>query len=430
MSEALAQEGILFTSCDDIYRSARDFAELYGAIAERVITAGEGTVFAVPGHPMFGEESVRIIAERVEIEVYPAPSFVDAVLAEAKANISGALQIWNAHEPEAHFPDPRAAQLIYQVDSSHAAADTKLTLMRFFPSEHEVFIVTAAGTLNAKTTRLPLSEMDRGGFEPLTTVFCPALQMERPYGFYGLVSIVDRLLGPGGCPWDREQTHETLKRHMLEETYEALEAIDSGDPDALCEELGDFLLQALMHSQMDAIEGIFDIDDVINGISDKLVRRHPHVFGDVSAATSAEVLQNWDQIKREEKGEQSSVLQGVPKSLPSLLRAYEVSKRAARSGFEWDSLESVFEKVAEEKGELHEAIASGSQERIESEFGDLVFSLVNVARWLKIEPEDALRKMVNRFTERFQEMESRAQKPLTELSPEEWESLWQSAKTN
>lgn len=243
-----------------------------------------------------------------------------------------------------------------------------------------------------------------------------------------LVRVVDRLLGPGGCPWDQAQTHESLKRHLLEEAYEVLEAIDSGDPDLFQEELGDLLLQPIMHAQMAKAAGQFDTEGVAKAIVKKLVRRHPHVFGDTSVANADEVLRNWDQIKKTEKGEPKSILAGVPKGMASLLRAYEVSKRAARAGFEWPNREAVFEKMREEEAELHEAMASGDQKEIEAEIGDMLFTLVNIARWSGVEPEEALRKMLDRFTRRFMLMEERAGVPLGELSAEKWDELWEQSK--
>jgi tetrapyrrole methylase family protein / MazG family protein len=244
-----------------------------------------------------------------------------------------------------------------------------------------------------------------------------------------LVAIVDRLLGPGGCPWDQAQTHESLKRHLLEETYEVFEAIDSGDRDALREELGDLILQPVMHGQISSAAGGFNTEDAARGIVDKLIRRHPHVFGDVSVADADEVLKNWDQIKQTEKGPVAkSILAGVPKGMASLLRAFEISKRAARSGFEWPDIEAVFEKLAEEEAELREALALKDAKEIESEVGDLLFTAVNVARWSGVEPEDALRKMLDRFTARFMAMEAAASKPLRDLSAQEWDDLWTAAK--
>ncbi len=247
-------------------------------------------------------------------------------------------------------------------------------------------------------------------------------------GLDRLVHIVDRLLGPGGCPWDQDQTHESLKKYLLEEAYEVLDAIDSGSSDKLKEELGDLLLQPIMHAQMQKRDGGWDIDEVADAISDKLVRRHPHVFGDTTVHDADEVLRNWDQIKKSEGKEEQSILAGVPKGMASLLRAHEISKRAARVGFEWPSLDAVFEKLAEEEAELSAAIATGEKADIESEIGDLLFTVVNVARWLDVEPEEALRKMLNRFSGRFQAMEASSAKPLRELGAEEWEELWEKAK--
>jgi MazG family protein len=244
-----------------------------------------------------------------------------------------------------------------------------------------------------------------------------------------LAYVSDRLLGPGGCPWDQAQTHETLKRYLLEEAYEVLDAIDSGSSEKLEEELGDLLLQPIMHAQMKKAAGEFDIDDVAGGIVDKLIRRHPHVFGEVDVADADEVLRNWDEIKRKEKGsEPQSILAGVPKGMASLLRAYEVSKRARRVGFEWPDIDAVFDKLREEEAELRQAIASGDAEHIESEIGDVLFTVVNLARWSGVEPEEALRKMLNRFTGRFQYMEAHSAKPLIELTAEEWDGLWREAK--
>lgn len=252
-----------------------------------------------------------------------------------------------------------------------------------------------------------------------------------PGGVNGLVWVVDRLLGPGGCPWDQEQTHESLKRHLIEECYEMLQAIDSGDLRALKEETGDVLLQPVMHAQMEAIKGGWDTDAVAQATADKLVRRHPHVFGDTRAKTAEEVLKHWDAIKAMEKGgEPDSVLAGVPIAMPALLRAFEVSKRAARSGFEWPNVEGVWAKLDEEQGELHAAISGGDINEIESEIGDLLFTVVNLARWVGVEPEDALRRMVDRFTSRFQAMERRANRPLRELSAQEWDALWEAAKAD
>jgi tetrapyrrole methylase family protein/MazG family protein len=252
----------------------------------------------------------------------------------------------------------------------------------------------------------------------------------RGEAFERLVAVVDRLLGPGGCPWDIEQTHESLKKYLLEEAYEVIEAIDAKDLDALQEELGDLILQPLMHSQMEERDGGWGIESVLHAITDKLIRRHPHVFGEAEASTTADVLRNLDKIKRAEGGEKpKSVLGGIPNSMPALLRAHEVSKRAARVGFEWPHFDDVFSKLDEEVAELRQAADGGDQAHIKAELGDLLFTIVNIARWAKLDSEEALREMLQRFTARFEFMERRASRPLHDLSAQDWDDLWNAAKT-
>jgi MazG family protein len=249
-----------------------------------------------------------------------------------------------------------------------------------------------------------------------------------------LRDIMARLRGPGGCPWDREQTLQTLKPYCIEEAYEVLDAIDSGDPDKHREELGDLLLQVVFHSQLRAEEGAFTFDDVANAISDKLVRRHPHVFGELKVEDSAEVLRNWDEIKRKEKagaGESPSVLSGLPKALPALAKAQEVQKRAARVGFDWSKDAQVLDKIEEEVRELREAIASGDTAHIREETGDLLFSVVNLARRLKVHAEEALHGTTGKFIRRFQHVEQRVAESGREMKActlEELDVFWDEAK--
>lgn len=251
--------------------------------------------------------------------------------------------------------------------------------------------------------------------------------------FEELVDIMTRLRSPEGCPWDREQTHESIKENLIEETYEAVDAIDSGDMDELRGELGDVLMQVVFHSEMAKEKGTFNIDDVIDGITSKLIRRHPHVFGDTEVSCADEVLTRWEEIKRGEKGYESrtSVLDGVPNTLPALSRAMEISKRAAKTGFEWPNLEAVVDKLDEEVHELKAELKSGDTTRISEEIGDLLFTVVNVARWTKVDPEDALRTMTKRFASRFKQIEEAAResgKPIEEMSIEEMDAVWERAK--
>ncbi|MEK6813980.1 MAG: nucleoside triphosphate pyrophosphohydrolase [Nitrospirota bacterium] len=250
-----------------------------------------------------------------------------------------------------------------------------------------------------------------------------------------LVAVMKRLRAPGGCPWDREQTAESIKPFLLEETYEVLEAMDEGKPHLVREELGDLLFQIVFLSELASEEGRFTIDDVIAGIADKMVKRHPHVFGDAEAKTSADVLNQWERRKRDEKGGpgKRSALDGVPRELPALLRAQRLQDKASRVGFDWDHPEPVMEKVEEELREFREVLASKDPERMEEELGDLFFSLVNIARFIGVNPEDALRKTISKFIHRFRHIEEKAHeagRDLGEMSLAEMDALWEEAKKN
>ncbi len=231
-----------------------------------------------------------------------------------------------------------------------------------------------------------------------------------------LLRVMHRLRRPDGCPWDLEQTHQSLGRHLLEEAHETLEAIDSGDPDRLRDELGDLLLQVVFHAEMARQEGTFDVDDVAEGIVRKLIRRHPHVFGDVEVGSAAEVLVNWERIKIEEKGEHP-LDDDIPASLPALARAAKVQRRAAGSGFDWRSVEGASEKVRQELGELEREVAEGATAiRIEDELGDLLFAVAALGRRVNVDPETALRKATRRFGDRFERMREQAARDGVALS--------------
>ena len=249
-----------------------------------------------------------------------------------------------------------------------------------------------------------------------------------------LLEIMAALRGPGGCPWDQEQTHRTIRSQLIEETYEVVDAIDEGDPAGLREELGDLLLHIVFHSQLAAEEGRFTFRDAAQGIVEKLIRRHPHVFGDVTAANSTEVLRNWNEIKKIEKPERTGTLDGVPRHLPALMRAQEVQKKAGKVGFDWPDAEGPRQKIAEELREIAAEIEQGApRERIEDEVGDLFFAAVNYARHLKIDAETALAGATRKFEGRFRAVEAAAQangKPLADHTLDELEALWQLEKQN
>lgn len=243
-----------------------------------------------------------------------------------------------------------------------------------------------------------------------------------------LIEIIEILRSPQGCPWDREQTHKTLRPNMLEEAYEAVDAMDSGDLKHLREELGDVLLQVVLHAQIAKDEGAFDIEDVAQTLNEKLIHRHPHVFGDVHVNNAGEVLDNWDKLKQEEKTHRKSAMDGVSKSQSALMAAQKISKKAVKTGFEWESEEDLYKCIFSEFDEFKEACREGDAEHKEEEFGDILFAVVNLARWNKIDAEQALLKSNKKFMARFRKMEELATKPLNDYSPSEFEELWQQAK--
>jgi tetrapyrrole methylase family protein/MazG family protein len=252
--------------------------------------------------------------------------------------------------------------------------------------------------------------------------------------FGELVAIMARLRGENGCPWDREQTHESIKPYFVEETYEVLEAIDEGNAGKLREELGDVMLQVVFHARMAEEAGLFSIADALTAINQKLIRRHPHVFGDVRADTPQEVLFNWEQIKKTERTKangQASALDGVPRELPALLRAHRLQEKASRMGFDWKEAQEVLLKVDEELNELRSAMQSEQADRMEAELGDLLFSLVNLSRFIAVNPEEALRKTIARFISRFRYIEealARQGKSPSQVTLQEMDALWDEAK--
>lgn len=255
------------------------------------------------------------------------------------------------------------------------------------------------------------------------------------YDIEDLLYIMKILLGPNGCQWDREQTHQSIRNDLLEEAYETADAIDNFDNVGLCEELGDLLLQVVFHSELSNRENEFNFCDVTDGICKKLINRHPHVFGEVDVKTSEEILNNWDKIKKVEKSQETytDTLKSVPRAFPALMRAQKVQKRAAKAGFDWDKTEQVLSKVHEETAELEEAIKSGNSQQITEEFGDLLFSMVNLSRFIKVNSEQALSEATDKFTNRFEKVEkevSKSGRDMAELSLEELDEIWDKVKHN
>lgn len=260
-----------------------------------------------------------------------------------------------------------------------------------------------------------------------------SFEFKDKYDFYDLVKIMQVLRGEDGCPWDAEQTHESIKKNFIEETYEVIEAINKQNPELLCEELGDVLLQVVFHVQMEMEKDVFSVDDVTDGICKKLIERHPHVFGETKVSGVGDVLSNWDTIKRNTKGQktQSDAMQSIPRELPALMRSTKTQEKARKAGFDWDNTDDVFAKLDEEIAELKSAYASGVKKDIEEELGDVLFTVVNLSRFLDCDAEEALTASCDKFISRYTKVENLAKERninMKETSLEELDKLWEEVK--
>lgn len=429
---------------DDQYDMGVSFEKVYAVIVEKILELGQreqGVIYAVPGDPFVAEATGPEIAKRARalnlpLRIVNGVSFLEPVFSALgidpypRLALVDALELSTAHVP--NFP-PEMPALIAQIHSRLVAAEVKMTLSAVYPDSHPIRLVHAAGTNQEIIEDILLYEIDRSShIGLLTALYLPSLS--EGTSFESFQEIVAHLRAPDGCPWDREQTHSSLRLHMLEETYEAITAIDEQDPAKMAEEFGDLLLQIVLHAQIASETGEFNMADILKGIYDKIVRRHPHVFGDVELDGVKGVLQNWEKLKELERkvngDEAKGLLDGVPLSLPALAQAQEYQDRATRVGFDWPVIEGVLEKVVEE---IHEIRAVTHPDELADELGDLFFVLVNLARWKQVDAESALRQANLKFKQRFSYIENTAKKrgmKLTDMSLDEMEILWQEAKRN
>ncbi len=429
-------------SFDNLYDDSESFEQVYERIVDEIMVLGrrsQGVVYAVPGHPFLAEATGPEIARRARREDIPLQlieglSFVESVPAALGLDLFphtalvDALELSRFHVPP--FP-PTAPAIIAQIHSRMVASEVKLTLMASYPDEFPVKLVHAVGTQDELVENLSLYEIDRSShIGLLTTLYLPPLGPTT--SFEAFQEVIAHLRAPDGCPWDREQTHQTLRSHLLEESYEVIAALDADDPTAMCEEFGDLLLQIVLHAQIASEYGEFTMVDVLHTIHTKIVGRHPHVFGDLDLKDIDGVLLNWEKLKAAERSANGkaadSLLDGVARALPALVQAEEYQRRAARVGFDWPEITGVIDKIDEEMEELKAAEATETRAQ---EVGDLLFAVVNLARWLDIDAESALREANARFKARFNRIEIAARsqdRAISDLSLEEMENLWQAAK--
>ena len=396
--------GPVYHSFDEIYEREPSFDAVYEAIVAQVLelaTRPQGVIYAVPGHPLFGEATVRALLGRaadagITTRIVAGVSFVDTVaVALALDPLDDGLLIIDALALGAHRRSlvPERPTIIAQVYDRRAASQAKLALLECYPPDHVVRIVRGAGGDATDIIETPLAQLDHADqFDHLVSVYVPPLGLlDDTRSFEGLRAVVARLRSPdGGCPWDLEQTHETLKRYLLEEAYEAIDALDDGDPHRLAEELGDLLMQIVLHAQVAEDNGDFAIEDVVRSIAEKLIRRHPHVFGDVTVSGSGEVLRNWDTLKKQERGDQP-LLDAVPKAMPALAQAQSLQSRAAKAAL--FAPPAGADEVARALTSFANAIADDAQTRL----GELLFATVALAREHEVDAEEALRLALRRF---------------------------------
>ncbi len=383
-------------------------------------------VYATPGNPLAGDAIAACLKAQCQEIGVPFRAVAGVGLVEATTWLPSCVSPLVTQDCLSVSLDPGRPALVCHLQPG-LLAGLKDRLLRSYPPEHRAKLVSL-GEGQAKvldSTLSGLERLPRGSY-----VHCLYVPPRDGASFESLVNIIVRLRGPGGCPWDREQTHISLKPYLLEEAYEALEALDEEDPVKLKEELGDVLLQILLHSQMAREEGTFQIGDVVSGLAQKLVRRHPHVFGTAEAKDAQQVIARWEELKREERGEQASILEGVPKGMPSLVTSQTMQRRVSRVGFEWRDRDELLEKLREE---VEEVWAATDPEQRLVEFGDVLFVLADAARWLGVDGDEALRQANQRFRQRFQYMEESCRRrgvALDSLSPEDWRRLWQEAKVS
>lgn len=429
-AKVLLERKATFTSMDDLFDASEDFDALNAAVAKRLCDAGDCVYLATGNIQNSQLPAIMQAAQARNIRVAVLPHLSAGAVAFPEREIAVS---FSAHDLPEQL-DPEQCSVVEEIDSQIVAGEAKLLFSEFYPDESHVFLASIGKDGSFNTREIMLCELDRQPrYDATTILYVPKTDYEsrKRHGFDDVMRIVRRLRAPNGCPWDREQTHESLKNALLEESYELIDAIDEDDDAHICEEISDVLLQFALHAAIAEEQSAFTARDACTELVEKLIYRHPHVFGEIRVSGSDEVLKNWDALKMTQRKQttQTEVLKSVPKSFPALLRSRKVQKKAADVGFDWKNAQQAFYKIAEETEELREAMEQGTH--IEEEMGDLLFAVVNVARLLKLEPEFLLMQATDKFISRFETMERLAksrQKELKDLTFAEQDRLWDEAK--
>lgn len=434
----LSDKGVLFTSFDKVYEQGKSFEEIYDHIVESLLAQShkQSIIYAVPGHPMLAERTVQLLLEQksVPVEIVGGSSYLDDLFSALKIDPIEGFQLIDATAFDRSELNYQQHLVFCQVYDQFIASNVKLKLLEDLPIDYPIIVIDAVGSRKELIKKISLQDLDR--FEQvsnLTSVYVPPVPDEKlNHTFHRIREIIATLRGPNGCEWDKTQTHETLREYAIEEVYELIDAIDLQDDEGIIEELGDVLLQVLLHSQIGEDHGYFTIDDVIRRLSEKMIYRHPHVFGEETVDSVDDIHENWEALKLGENNRtRKSILDDIPKSLPSLTRALKLQKRAAKVGFDWDQVDDIWSKLDEELQEFKDAIKTNDHTEIESEIGDILFSIVNLARHYKVNAEIALNRTNRKFLMRFHYIENKLKeeaKNIQETSLVEMDKYWNEAK--
>ncbi len=440
--EYFNENSVEYKAFDYLYESKDEFKEVYTTIVDSLIEelrSGEDINYFVPGNPLVAESTVEILLEReVDIEIITGMSFIDPLIMSVKRDPINGLKIVDGTVFDFSMIDINLDIIISQVYNQRIISEIKLILSEVYGDEYEVYIVDSAGIKDKeKKIKTPIYLMDRiEEIGYLTSIYIPRMENKKIFDFNDILHIMKKLRGEDGCPWDLQQSHESLRECVIEEAYELVDAIDRGEVGDIIEELGDILLQVVFHSEIASEEGDFSLIHVTTDLANKLIYRHPNVFLDEKVVNSEEVVYNWDRLKDLQRGF-NTIDEKIKhiSSLPSLIKAIKTQEIAAKIGFDWKTIEGPLEKIKEEYEEIIEVLDSSELDfqRLEEEIGDLFFAVVNLARFLKVDPEVSMNKANNKFINRFRFMEEKSidkDKSLNDLSLEEMEELWNLAKKN
>lgn len=442
--EYFKDENIAYNSFDYLYEEEENFEDIYHTIVEELISSAKENKlinYFVPGNPMIAEKTVELLLDRreeIQIEIISGMSFIEPMLELVERDPIDGLKIIDGAQFKPSLVDINSDIIVTQTYNMRILIDIKLELSEIYGDEYEVYLIHGAGIEGLERLEaLSIYELDRvEDVGHLTSLYIPKVEKtaKKVFDFNDLVDIMILLRGENGCPWDIEQTHSSLRPYVIEEAYELVNAIDKDDVDNIIEELGDVLLQVLFHISIASDEGSFNFYDVSTGLANKLIYRHPQVFLENELANSDEVLYNWEAMKDRERKlvKASEKMENLTLNLPSLVKACKIQGTASKIGFDWSDITGPLEKLDEEIEELLEAYEGENKEHIEEELGDVLFTIVNLSRFLDVDPELALNKANNKFKERFTSLEEMALEKdldLKDMKIEELDELWKLVKT-